>query len=249
MRPSISIVTAVRNNASTIAHCLRSVASQTLDAEHVVIDGASSDGTLQVLDLYASPSIRVVSEPDRGIYDAMNKGIRLATGDVVGILNSDDFYAHARVLEKVADLMSDPGVDSCYGDLMYVDPCKPARVVRRWKSVSLFGKSFYWGWMPPHPTFFVRRSLYEKCGLFNLALGSAADYEMMLRLLVRYGISSAYLPEVLVKMRAGGVSNASLHNRLRANRMDRLAWEVNGLLPYPWTTVMKPLRKLSQFVV
>ena len=120
--------------------------------------------------------------------------------------------------------------------------------MRHWQSGAFKRDRFKWGWMPPHPTFFVRRSVYERFGLFRLDMGSAADYELMLRLLFRHRITAAYIPEVLVRMRAGGVSNASLANRLRANRMDRLAWAVNGLAPYPWTLMLKPLRKLPQFL-
>ena len=133
------------------------------------------------------------------------------------------------------------------GDLVYVDANDTDRVVRYWRSWDYKPKKFYWGWMPPHPTFFVRREVYERCGLFNPDLGTAADYELMLRFLVRYKITSAYLSEIIIKMRSGGASNASLINRLRANRMDRLAWEVNGLRPYPWTLWMKPLRKIPQY--
>jgi glycosyltransferase len=246
-KPSVSIITVAFNAAPTIAWCIESVQAQSFPAEHIIIDGGSTDGTLEVVERYRHGVARVVSEPDRGIYDAMNKGIALATGEVIGILNADDFYAGQNVLAKVAAILSDKRIDSCYGDLVYVHQANPAQVTRRWKSVSFLGKSFYWGWMPPHPTFFVRRHVYEKYGTFNLALGSAADYELMLRLLVKHKLIAAYIPEVLVRMRAGGVSSASLRNRLKANRMDRKAWAINGLTPYPWTTAMKPLRKLGQY--
>jgi glycosyltransferase len=267
---TFSIITATRNSAATIAGCLASVRSQTLPVEHIIIDGASTDGTLEIvspLTLHPSPFTRVISEPDRGIYDAMNKGIQLATGEVIGILNSDDMYAGPEVLAKVAALFEDPSVEACYGDLVYVKEAgaghwalgtgensspvtvhrSPLAVVRYWKSGYFSTDRFYWGWMPPHPTFFVRRSVYEKYGVFNLTLGSAADYELMLRFLLRHRINAAYVPEVLVKMRTGGVSNASLAARLLANRMDRKAWETNGLKPYPWTLLCKPLRKLPQW--
>ena len=192
----------------------------------------------------------------------MNKGVMLATGDVIGILNADDFYATPNVLAKVASVFEDPAVMSCYGDLEYVREAGTGdestqnlklkiqnyKVVRNWKSGPFKPDKFKWGWMPPHPTFFVRRSVYEKLGLFRLDMGSAADYELMLRFLFRHRITASYIPEVLVKMRAGGVSNATVANRLRANRMDRLAWSVNGLTPYPWTLFMKPLRKLPQYL-
>lgn len=248
MSLSVSIITATFNSASTIRNCLDSVNSQRIEAEHIIIDGGSTDGTLEIVKSYQHIA-KIVSEPDNGIYDAMNKGISHATGDVIGILNSDDFYANQNVLANIAERFANVSIDSCYGDLVYVDPNDTTKITRNWKSGNCQDRSFYWGWMPPHPTFFVRRPVYEKHGMFNLDMGSAADYELMLRFLVRHKITTAYIPEVLVKMRAGGVSNASLNNRLKANRMDRKAWEVNGLKPYPWTTCLKPLRKIRQFFV
>jgi glycosyltransferase len=248
MNYKVSIITATFNSGSTIRDCLDSVKDQGNAVEHIIIDGGSTDGTLDIVKTYPHVS-RVISEPDQGIYDAMNKGIALASGDVIGILNSDDVYADHDVLTKVARIFSKESVDSCYGDLLYVDPANITKITRIWKSGPFHKENFYWGWMPPHPTFFVRRQVYEKYGKFNLDLGSAADYELMLRFLVKHKISMAYIPEVLVKMRAGGVSNMSLKNRIRANRMDLKAWEVNGLKPYPWTNFLKPLRKIKQYFV
>jgi len=191
----------------------------------------------------------------------------MATGDVVGILHADDFFANAEVLSRVAQLFESPDVEACYGDLLYVGSdvlpvtrdsedraqppvaCHPSslHVKRYWRSGRFNPRKFYWGWMPPHPTFFVRKPVYEKYGLFNLDLGTAADYELMLRFLLNYQISCSYIPSVLTCMRTGGVSNASLGNRLRANRMDRQAWQVNGLKPYPWTIPLKPIRKIPQY--
>lgn len=243
----ISIITATYNSASTLRGTLESVLEQGVGAEQIIIDGGSKDQTMEIVTSY--PHIdKWVSEPDRGIYDAMNKGIAMASGEVIGILNSDDFYADERVLSRVAEVFTDPRVDSCYGDLKYVHPLDTTKVTRNWKSGSFSREAFFWGWMPPHPTFFVRRSVYEKYGCFNLELGSAADYELMLRFLVKHRISTVYISEVLVKMRAGGASNLSLKNRLKANRMDHKAWYVNELRPYPWTSVMKPLRKIGQFL-
>ncbi len=265
---TISIITATCNSASTIADCLASVNSQEVPVEHLIVDGASADDTLAIIRRH-SPAARILSEPDKGIYDAMNKGIALATGEAVGILNSDDFYADKDVLARVAAVFADPAVDACYGDLVYVkdrsmfnvrcstftDDRSPVpgsrsrfQIIRYWKSGEFSPEKFYWGWMPPHPTFFVRRRVYEQYGLFNLALGSAADYELMLRFLLKHRIRTVYIPQVLVTMRAGGVSNASFGNRLRANRMDREAWRVNGLKPHPWTLFMKPVRKIPQWL-
>lgn len=265
---TISIITATYNAASTVANCLQSIASQTYPAEHIIIDGASTDGTLEIISRLTPHPSRLISEKDNGIYDAMNKGIALATGDVIGILNADDFYASPDVLARVSQAFEDPAVMCCYGDLEYVSVADEGReereqggiqnptsniqhfnVVRYWKSGMFTHRSFNRGWMPPHPTFFVRRSVYERFGTFRLDMGSAADYELMLRLLLKERIQAVYIPEVLVRMRVGGASNETLTARMKANRMDRRAWEVNGLKPYPWTLVMKPLRKVGQYLL
>jgi glycosyltransferase len=241
------VVTAVRNAAGTVASCLESVARQTHPVEHIVVDGASTDGTLAALEPWRARGVRLLSGPDRGIYDAMNKGVALATGAVVGTLNADDAYADERVIADVAALFEDPRVDCAYGDLVCVDARDPARVVRRWRAGPYGPGRMRNGWMPPHPTFFARRAHYERFGGYRLTLGTAADYELMLRFLLAGGLRAAYLPRVLVRMRAGGASSRSLAARLRANRMDREAWRVNGLRPRPWTLLLKPLRKIGQF--
>ena len=245
---NLSVITATLNVSKTIETCLKSVATQSCDVEHIIVDGVSIDNTVHIIEEYTGHPVRFASQPDLGIYDAMNKGIMMATGEVVGILNADDFYPSDNVLEKVSAVFSDPKVEACYGDLKYVDPVNVNKTVRYWKSGNYNQKKFYSGWMPPHPTFFVRRSIYEKYGVFNLDLGTAADYELMLRLLLKHGINTVYIPDVLVHMRTGGKSNLSLLNRLRANRMDRKAWSVNELKPYLWTIPLKPLRKMSQWV-
>jgi glycosyltransferase len=247
-QPLITIITACYNSADTIADTLESVRSQTYKrVEHLVIDGKSSDSTLEEVGRFAHVA-NCVSAKDEGIYDAMNKGIILAKGDVIGILNSDDVYASPDVLKKVADAFANPKVDAVYGDLQYVAANDLNKIVRYWRSGYFSTKNFYYGWMPPHPTFFVRSSVYKQIGLFNLTLRSAADYEMMLRILLKHQHKALYIPEVLVKMRTGGISNASIQNRLRANREDRQAWRINGLRPYFFTTYLKPIRKIVQFI-
>lgn len=272
---SLTIITATYNAAATIADCMQSVSSQFYQPkEHIIIDGASTDNTLEIINnqlltfgrlpiaskhkvLETSdqrPTTILLSEPDNGIYDAMNKGIVLATGDVIGILNADDFYASSDVLAKVANVFEDPAVMCCYGDLEYVkngtiSHQPQATVVRYWKSGTYTTRSWYRGWMPPHPTFFVRKEVYDTYGVYLLDLGSAADYELMLRLLLKFQITTAYIPEVLVRMRIGGTSNRSLAARIVANRMDLKAWKVNQLRPYPWTIICKPFRKLTQWMV
>ena len=244
----ISIITATYNSAGTVRDTLESVKKQRYSPiEHIIIDGKSTDATLEIVSNYAHVS-RVLSEKDGGIYDAMNKGIQLATGEVIGILNSDDVYATDHVLQQVADLFKDDSVDACYADLQYVKANDLSQVVRTWKSGSHHPKSFFYGWMPPHPTFFVRRRVYDQVGYFNLTLKSAADYELMLRIFVKHQFNIAYLPQIIVKMRTGGLSNASFKNRIRANKEDRMAWKMNGLTPYFYTLYLKPLRKLGQFL-
>lgn len=246
--PLFSIITVVRNARRTVVGCLDSIVSQKMDLEHIVVDGASTDGTLDVLwDYEARGHIRLISEPDKGIYDAMNKGLKAARGQIIAFLNADDVYAHADALKRVARGFEDGEVMACYGDLVYIDKHNHSRVTRYWRAGELSRAAFYRGWMPPHPTFFARAQVYRRYGDFNLALGSAADYELMLRFLLKHQLPARYIPEVLVQMRSGGVSNASLRSRLAANRMDRLAWQVNGLQPYPWTLTLKPLLKLPQF--
>jgi glycosyltransferase len=245
---AVTIISPVRNGAATLRDCLQSVAEQSVRAEHIVVDGGSADTTPALLAQHRAHLARVISEPDNGLYDAINKGIGCATGDVVGVLNADDCYADREVLARVLRAFDTPGTDACYGDLDIVAQSDPRQVLRRWRSGRYDASRFYWGWMPPHPTFFVRRRIYEAHGTFRLDMGSAADYELMLRFLLRHGIGCAYIPALLVKMRAGGVSSARLRNRLLAHRMDRRAWQVNGLRPYPWTVAMKPLRKLAQWI-
>jgi glycosyltransferase involved in cell wall biosynthesis len=243
-----SIVTTTLNSSRTIASCMQSVAEQEVDLTHIIIDGASSDTTLKVVQKVGGDHVQVVSEPDQGIYDGMNRGIALARGEILGILNSDDVYSYSEVLQDVQKVFEDPAVDCCYGDLVYVASDDLNKVRRYWRSGSFDDSRFYKGWMPPHPTFFVRREFYDRYGLFDLNLGSAADYEMMLRMLMRHQLRAVYIPRILVRMRMRGASNANMSNRLRANRYDRIAWRKNGLQPRPWTFILKPLLKLGQYV-
>ena len=244
----VSIITATYNSASTVKDTLDSVRDQDYpDIEHIIVDGLSKDQTLKVVGEY--PHITtVVSEKDDGIYDAMNKGISMVKGDIVGILNSDDFYAGKDVISLVVNAFTKTGCDAVYGDLVYVDKDNVDKVVRYWKAGSYKSDAFKWGWMPPHPTLFVSRRVYERYGLFNLDLTTAADYELMLRFIHKYQIKLEYIPELLVKMRIGGASNSTIAGRVRANRSDRSAWTVNKLRPFWFTIYLKPLRKLSQFI-
>jgi glycosyltransferase involved in cell wall biosynthesis len=215
----ISVVTVTWNSARTIGDTLASVNAQTHgDVEHVVVDGGSTDATLAIVRSEGQRVATLVSEPDKGIYDAMNKGLGLARGDVIGLINSDDFLASPDVLSTVAAAFADPAVDAVYGDLCYVDPVDTTRVVRYWRSSPFRPGLFARGWAPPHPTLYVRREVYERLGGFDLAYPLAADLELMARFFEVHHLRARYLPEVLVRMRTGGATNRSLRNIVRQNR-------------------------------
>lgn len=245
----VSIITATYNSEATVKDTVLSVKRQTYqNVEHVVIDGLSNDNTLNVLN-YFGHSGPLISEPDKGIYDAMNKGVKIAGGDIIGILNSDDFYPDARVIERVVKVFKKGNCDAVYGDLVYVDPFHIKKVLRKWIAGGYSRKSFYKGWMPPHPTFFVRKEVYEKYGAFNLDFKSSSDYELLLRFLFLKQIKVKYIPAVLVHMRAGGYSNRSIKNRLAAHLEDYRAWKTNGISPRWYTLALKPLCKVRQYIV
>jgi glycosyltransferase involved in cell wall biosynthesis len=243
-----SIVTAVFNRVGTIADTIQSVRTQTYaSVEHVIQDGGSTDGTLKLIERLSYDDTALKSERDDGIYDAINRGISRATGDVVGLMHSDDFFASPLVLEKVAVALSDPRIDGVYGDLQYVSASEPSRVIRHWQSGRCTRRKIAWGWMPPHPTLYLRREVFECWGLYDTDLRISADYDAMLRWIVKGGIRLAYVPEVLVKMRLGGESNRSLENVLRKSREDYTAIKRNGVGGLP-TLVAKNLRKIPQFL-
>lgn len=248
-RIRITVVTPCLNSRETIRDNIESITSQSYPANHVIIDGVSTDGTLDVIRKCCAENTTIVSEPDHCEFDAMNKGVALADGDVINILNSDDFYAHEDVLAKVAEVFQDPKIDCCYGDLVYVDKTDTDKVVRLWKSGPYDPNRFLRGWMPPHPTFFLRREIYRKFGGYRLDLPLAADYELMLRYMFKHRITVAYIPEVLVRMRTGGKANVTLRHRLAAHKSARKAWTNNGLKPKLWTLPLKPLSKITQYFV
>jgi len=245
----VSIITATFNSAETIRDTVLSVRHQSYrNIEHIIIDGSSTDNTLNLASHFGHKG-PLLSEPDEGIYYAMNKGVGMASGDIVGILNSDDFYAHAEVIEKVINTFTNTNCDAVYGDLVYVDPVHIKKVQRKWIAGGYNKKLFYHGWMPPHPTFFVKREMYEKHGLFNLSFKSSSDYELLLRFMLLKNISVQYVPGVLVHMRGGGYSNRSVKNRWAAHLEDYRAWRVNGISAKWYTVPLKPLRKLKQYLI
>ena len=244
---TISLITATYNSAATLDDTLASIARQNVpDLEVLIQDGGSTDATLEIAARY--PFTEVASEPDNGLYDAMNKGIARAQGDIVGILNSDDFYAADDILATVRRAFAEePALDAVYGSLQFVDPEDTGRVVRDWQSEPYRHDAWRRGWMPPHPTFFVRRSVYERFGGFNEQLRIAADYEFMLRCCYVNRIRVKRIPRTMVYMRAGGVSNSSVMNRLRVVWECTRAWPINGLRAPLLFPLLKPLRKWRQF--
>jgi len=244
----ITIITACFNSEATIEDTLRSVEAQDYsDIEYILVDGKSTDRTLEIAERHRSKIAKIISEKDDGIYFALNKGIMAASGEVIAFLHADDVYAHTQVISHVMNVFKEKNVDSVYGDLQYVDRSDTSKVTRNWRSGNYSDGIFRKGWMPPHPSFFLKKKCYDQYGIFNTSFISAADYELMLRMLHRHKVSTAYLPEVLVKMRVGGVSNVTLKNRIRANREDRRGWRINNLKPGLFTLIRKPLSKFSQF--
>ena len=247
---TISIITVCYNSSKTIARTIESVLAQDgVRLEYLIIDGASKDDTVSIAESYRSQfekngiSYRIQSESDKGIYDAMNKGVLLATGDIVGILNSDDRYAAPDVLFSVISAFEQSNAEAVYGNLLYVKGGKPYRY---WKSGK--PRSFKFGWMPPHPAFFVKKSVYEKYGTFRLDCGINADYELLLRFLEVKKISSYWLDKTCTYMEAGGTSNNGFSSRIQGINNDSLAWEKNNIKPNKFTILFKKLRKIPQFI-
>jgi glycosyltransferase involved in cell wall biosynthesis len=223
----ISVITVSYNSATTIADTMRSVAGQSYqNIEHLVIDGQSKDATLAVVEAHRHPHLILNSEPDGGIYDAMNKGLKRASGEVIGFLNSDDFYADSSVLENVAKVFQDESVEACYADLVYVTQDN-SRVARYWKSKPFVKGDFAKGWCPAHPTFYVRRSALKRLGFFDQFFKLAADVEFMMRYLEGGKVKSVYIPRVVVRMRLGGATNQSWGNILKQNKEIFLALQKN----------------------
>ncbi|MBO1883930.1 glycosyltransferase [Capnocytophaga sp. Marseille-Q4570] len=245
----VSIVTPTYNSAKTIVDTILSVNKQDYaNIEHIIIDGGSKDNTLELIRNTPNRVKKIISEPDKGIYDAMNKGVALATGDIVGILNSDDFYNSNDVIAKVVKTFQEGEYEGVYGDLEYVDARNTNRVLRYWESKAYKEGLFKKGWHPAHPTFFVKKEVYDKYGNFNLKYKIGADYEIMLRFIEKNRIKVAYIPETLVKMRVGGASNQSIKNIIKANIECYNAWKDNGLSILPFVFILKPLSKTLQYL-
>lgn len=241
-----SIITVCYNAASTIEQTIQSVLSQTYgDKEYIVVDGGSKDGTVAILEKYKN-RIRYISEKDKGIYDAMNKGLAMTTGDIIGMIGADDFYPSSDVLEAVAEGFTTYKTDAIYGDKQYVNPGDTEKIVRYWNVGEYKKENWLEGFMPPHLSFYVKKSCYEKFGEYRTDFTCSADYELMLRMLYKNNVSAHYIPKVLMTMRNGGTSTASWRHRWVANQEDRKAWKVNGLKPKWYTLWKKPLSKIVQ---
>lgn len=215
----ISIVTVALNAADTLADTLQSVASQThVETEHIVVDGASTDGTLDIAARHGSHLAKIVSEPDKGIYDAMNRGLSLATGEVIGFLNADDVYANDEVLQRIAEIMAHDDLDAVFGDAEFVNPTRPTRSVRRYRSDHFRPDRIAWGWMPAHPALFLRRGVYERFGVFRTDYRIAGDFELVARIFHNGTIRYRHVDEVWVRMRTGGISTGGWRNTVLLNR-------------------------------
>lgn len=249
-KPLITIITVCFNSVKTIEETIQSILAQDYPAiEYIIVDGGSKDGTLDVINQYKHKISRFISEPDNGIYDAMNKGIHLAKGDVVGMLNADDIYANNKVISTIMKVMSDPSIEACYGDLIYFKTDSPKKTVRYWQSSEFSKGAFAKGWCPPHPTFFVKREIYRQYGVFDTSYAMGNDIELMMRFLEKYQIKSYYLQSILVKMRMGGVSNRGLKNIIIQNKNILLAASRLGIPIFTMSFFMyKLLDRFSQFI-
>jgi len=247
----ISIITPTYNSAATVRDTLESVLSQQIsDLEYIIIDGASSDNTLQIIEEYQERlKIKLISESDHGLYDAMNKGIELATGDIIGIINSDDFYKNGLILKKIiATFSAHSEIDACYGDLAFVETTNCQKIVRYWRAGKYNKKKLAYGWTIPHPTLFLKKELYQKYGVFRTDLSLASDYEFILRLFNAERVNVFYLPETLVYMRTGGSSSKNLKQRIRGWQELKKAWTINNLAIPNFFIFRRLLNKLGQYL-
>ncbi len=247
MSLKVSIITSVLNGENTIANAIESIMRQNYEnIEHIIVDGNSTDQTVSIVKEYANHIDTFISEPDEGVYDAMNKGIKLATGDVIATLNSDDFYASQSVVRNMVEFIEMHNLDAAYGDLVYVSSNNTDKIIRFWKAGEYQKGTFRHGWVLPHPTFFCKREVFEKYGYFNPNLSIASDFELLLRFIEKYHIKIGYQPQVIVKMRTGGKAY-SLMGILCGNLEIISSFQLNNLSISPWFFIRKPITKLSQF--
>lgn len=245
----ISIITATFNSENSLKATLNSLFNQDYNnIESIIIDGNSTDSTLGIVERFhnKSKNIKLISEPDDGIYDALNKGLALATGDLIGFVHSDDLLASSEVISELVSEIQNENLDGVYGDLQYVDKENTNKIIRFWKSCEFKPNLLREGWMPPHPTLFLKKEVYEKYGLFDLSFNISADYDFMLRVLNDSELKFGYLPKVITKMRVGGTSNRSLENIIKKTREDYRAIKINKIGNF-LTLIRKNTSKLKQF--
>ncbi len=245
----VSIITVCFNSVNTLEETLNSVLGQNYpDIEYILVDGGSTDGSLDIIKKYSGRLYRYISEPDQGIYDAMNKGIQIATGDIIAVLNSDDVYFDTATVGSMAEFMQQNHLDAAYGDLVYIDGGKNDRVTRFWKAGEYKKGAFRKGWVIPHPTFFCRRAVFERYGYYNGDFRIAADFELMLRFVEKHGILIGYLSQIIVKMRNGGRANV-VSGMIRGNWEILKSFHINGFRLSPWFFVLKPASKIVQLFI
>jgi glycosyltransferase involved in cell wall biosynthesis len=245
----VSIITVVYNNKLTIVDAIKSVLSQDYpNIEYIVIDGQSTDGTIEKIKPYLTSISHFLSEPDKGIYDAMNKGIQLANGDIIGILNSDDFYANDHIISDVVSHFKSKKVNLVFGDLVYVKPDNLEKITRYYSSANFSPDKFAWGWMPAHPSCFLRREIYEKYGYFKTDYKISADYELLTRFMAKYKISYDYVPQVFVKMRTGGASTANFKSNWILNKEIVRACKENGIETNIYKVLLKYFVKIFELI-
>ena len=244
----VSIITPTYNSEKYLEECIQSVIGQGYkNIEHIIIDGKSSDNTLTIIRKYKPHIAHWISETDRGMYDAINKGMKMATGDIIGILNSDDLLDAEDVIEEITKAFESRQVGAVYGDLNFVAADDTSKILRIWRSSSFKRYRFKYGWMPAHPTFYIKRTLVQEFGGYENHYYSAADYEFMARYLYHHRVSAYHLPKLIVKMRMGGQSNKNIYQRIRANRRDFLAMKKNKIPFAFFVSILKPLSKIHQF--
>jgi glycosyltransferase involved in cell wall biosynthesis len=243
----VSIITVCFNSAETIEDTIKSVLTQDYsDVEYIIVDGGSKDSTLDIINNYLNDIYKVISEPDNGIYDAMNKGFRASNGNLIAALNSDDVYAEKSIVSRMVEFIESKDLDAAYGDLIYVDCLDTQHVKRFWQPGPYTNGAFRYGWVIPHPTFFCRKEIFEKHGYFNDKMQIAADFELMLRFIEKHQIKVGYLPKVIVKMRTGGKANV-LRGMIQGNKEIIKSFRLNDLRLSPWFFIRKPITKISQF--
>lgn len=245
----VSIVTGTFNSEKYIEDCVASINNQDFkNIEHVIIDGASNDQTVEIIKSIPNRVEVLISEPDEGIYNAMNKGLKNCSGDILGILNSDDFYNANNVISTVVEEFEKTQADCVFGDLFYVEAENPDNIVRKWVTGPYKNNSFKTGWHPPHPSFFVKKEVYQKFGYFDEELSLAADFELMLRFIEKHKLKTSYIPQVMVRMRLGGATSKSLKNIIRGNKECLKAFKKNDISPSILYPIIRLTPKLKQFI-